>query len=107
MVFLQGTITMHSTGVGVSREERVKQSQRRDAVVVDYLTYVPIDNAVQKLTMWKMQGAEIVYLKISDDLLRQRTAQRNAAFADAKNMQAQIEKEITSSDIPVIEFSVG
>lgn len=49
----------------------------------------------------------IVYLKISDDLLRQRTAQRNAAFEDAKNMQTQIEKEITSSNIPVIEFSVG
>lgn len=49
----------------------------------------------------------IVYLKISDDLLRQRTAQRNALFEDAKNMQTQIEKEITSLNIPVIEFSVG
>lgn len=49
----------------------------------------------------------IVYLKISDDLLRQRTAQRNAAFEDAKNMQRQIQLEIKTSKTPVIEFSVG
>lgn len=48
----------------------------------------------------------IVYLKISDELLRQRTALRGSKFEDAKNMQGQIEDEIKISGITVIEFSV-
>ena len=49
----------------------------------------------------------IVYLKISDALLRERTGARNAHFEDAKNMQRQIEGEIIKRGVPVIEFDVG
>lgn len=49
----------------------------------------------------------IVYLKISDALLKERCILRNANFVDAKNMQAQIESEIKKSSIPVTEVLVG
>ncbi len=49
----------------------------------------------------------VVYLRISDGLLGQRTSQRGANFIDAKNMQQQIEDEIKKSKIPVVEFLVG
>lgn len=49
----------------------------------------------------------IVYLQISDELLKQRTELRGAKFEDAKNMQNQIEEEINKSNIPVLNFFVG
>lgn len=48
----------------------------------------------------------VVFLKISDDLLKKRTAQRGVSFEDAKNMQRQIEDEIEKSGIPKIEFPI-
>lgn len=49
----------------------------------------------------------VVYLKISDGLLKERTATRGVSFEDGKNMQSHIETEITQSGLPVIEFEVG
>ena len=49
----------------------------------------------------------IIYLQISDNLLHERTNLRKAHFEDAKNMQRQIETEITNSGIPKIDFNVG
>lgn len=49
----------------------------------------------------------IVQLKISDEALTERTAQRGVSFEDAKNMQTQIEDEINKSGLPVVEFIVG
>lgn len=49
----------------------------------------------------------IIYLAISDKLLRERVAMRGSSFDDAKNMQQQIESEIIESGLPVIEFEVG
>lgn len=49
----------------------------------------------------------VIELIISDELLRKRTSSRGVSFEDAKNMQKQIETEIRSSKIPVIEFNVG
>lgn len=46
----------------------------------------------------------VVYLKINDELLRRRTASRNVDFADAKNMQNQIENEVKKSGIKTIEL---
>jgi len=54
-----------------------------------------------------LDADRIVHLKISDDLLRERTAARNVSFEDAKNMQQHIEAEIAASGLPVIEFEVG
>jgi len=62
LVFTEGTIIMHSSAKGLSREERVKQSQTRERSVHDYRDYIPNDNSVEKLLCWKKQGAEIYYL---------------------------------------------
>ncbi len=48
----------------------------------------------------------IIYLKIAEKLLRQRTKQRGASYHDAKNMQKQIEKDILSSHIQYVELLI-
>lgn len=62
LVFTHGTIVMHGEGVGVSREERVRQSRERVTSVFDLSQYAPIGQAVTKLWGWQKQGAEIAYL---------------------------------------------
>ena len=49
----------------------------------------------------------IIYLKISDELLKERVSKRKSDFVDAKNMQRSIDKQIKNSDISMVEFSVG
>lgn len=48
----------------------------------------------------------IVYLNISEELLKQRTKSRNVSFDDAKRMKDSIEQELTRMDIPVIMIEV-
>ena len=48
----------------------------------------------------------IVYLHISDELLKKRTDLRNVDYMNAKNMQAEIEEEIKTSNIKVITLEV-
>lgn len=48
----------------------------------------------------------IVYLKISDKLLKERTLSRNSIFEDAKNMQKSIEKQIKKSNISVVKILI-
>lgn len=62
MVFLHGTVIMHSGAVGRTREESVKQVLDHDPSIYDFASYVPADNAVRKLQVWSQQGAEIGYL---------------------------------------------
>jgi hypothetical protein len=62
LVFLHGTAIMHSSAVGRTREERVKQVLDHDKSVYDFASYVPLDNTVRKLQAWQQQGAEIIYL---------------------------------------------
>ena len=62
MIFTEGTIIMHKSGVGQSREQRVRQVKDGDPSIHDYPSYVPIGNAAKKLLRWKNQGAGIVYL---------------------------------------------
>lgn len=62
LVFTEGTISMHLTCEGLTREERVQQSKNRVRSIGDYRHYIPIGNAVEKLQSWKNQGAEIYYL---------------------------------------------
>lgn len=53
------------------------------------------------------KGTElIVYLNISDELLKKRTELRNVDFNEAKIMQGFIEEEIKKSGLPVIEIGV-
>lgn len=49
----------------------------------------------------------IIYLDISDDLLRQRTDSRNASYDDAKNMKFRIEKELSEINIPIVTIRIN
>lgn len=62
LVFLHGTLIMHKNGHGKTREERVRQVLDKDLSVLDYVSYIPVGNAVEKLKSWQTQGAEILYL---------------------------------------------
>lgn len=62
MVFLHGTAIMHASAASHSRAERVRQSRRRDASVLDFAAYVPAENAVDKVQAWQHRGADICYL---------------------------------------------
>lgn len=48
----------------------------------------------------------LVYLNISEELLRKRTKSRNVSFDNAKRMQDSIEKELSKTEIPVIVIDV-
>jgi len=62
LIFLHGTVIMHESAEGKTREERVRQVLNSDSSVHDYISYIPVDNAVEKLKSWQSQGAEIIYL---------------------------------------------
>lgn len=62
LIFLHGTTIMHKSAAGKTREERVEQSLEREESVLDYESYVPVGDAVEKLNSWRRQGAEIIYL---------------------------------------------
>jgi len=71
LVFVHGTIIMHKSAEGKTREERVKQVINKDQSVHDYFSYIPIGNAVKKIKSWQSQGAEILYLsshEITEDV---------------------------------------
>jgi hypothetical protein len=62
MVFLHGTVIMHSGGVGHSRADRVRQVREGEGSVYAFSTYVPVGDSAEKLRLWKNQGADIVYM---------------------------------------------
>jgi hypothetical protein len=62
IVFLHGTILMHKSALGCTREERVKQVVEREETIWDFSAYIPISGAATKLHTWKNQGADIFYL---------------------------------------------
>jgi hypothetical protein len=62
LVFLHGTVLMHSGAIGVTRAERVAQVRAGHPTISDYAAYVPVDGAVAKLHRWEDAGAQIDYL---------------------------------------------
>jgi hypothetical protein len=62
LVFLHGTVVMHKNAFGKSREEIVLQVTTDDPSLYDFVSYIPIGNAKDKLQTWVKQGAEILYL---------------------------------------------
>jgi hypothetical protein len=62
MVFTHGTIVMQGEGVGVSREERVRQSIERRPSIFDLANYAPVEHALSKLWTWHNRRAELHYL---------------------------------------------
>ena len=53
---------MHKSALGHTREEIIKQSINKEVAVKNFKDYIPIGNAVNKIKIWKKQGAEILYL---------------------------------------------
>ncbi len=62
LVFTEGTILMHKNAAGYSREEIIKQVKEKENSVSEYDLYIPVGNAAQKITAWKNNCAEIIYL---------------------------------------------
>jgi len=73
LIFTEETILMHKNGLGLNREEIVKQVQDTiDSSLRDYGSYIPIGNASGKIKSWESQDAEIFYLtsrKKSKDIM--------------------------------------
>lgn len=87
LIFTEGTVTMHKVAVGVSREERVRQS--KTGSVYDYSSYIPNGNAVQKLTNWKNQGATVYYLtssRIKPEIKTIKSVLKKYNFPDSDNL---------------------
>jgi len=61
-VFTEGTILMHQSAVGHTRNEIVQQVIDKDLLVKDYASYVSIKSATEKIQKWSNQGAEITYI---------------------------------------------
>ena len=83
LVFLHGTVIMHSSAVGVPREERVRQSAAHEPSVRDFASYVPVGDAVSKLHTWVRRGAEVVYLsshRKAEDVRKDEEALRRYGF---------------------------
>lgn len=68
IIFLHGTILMHKSGIGCSREKRVQQSKDREPSIFDYENYVPIGKAAEKVREWQNQGNVIIYLSSHENL---------------------------------------
>ena len=82
-VFLHGTLIMHRSAEKRSREERIRQVKNRDPSVLDYASYIPIGNAVEKLKSWEKQGAELLYLsshETSGDVERDKSVLKKYRF---------------------------
>ncbi len=62
LVFLQGTLIMHKSAIGKSRDEIIEQVKAQGESVRDFASYTSVGNAVEKLNEWAKQGAEIIYL---------------------------------------------
>lgn len=61
-IFTEGTILMHKSALGHTREEIVRQVIDRESSIKDYTNYVPIGNAVHKIQKWVNQGVDIIYM---------------------------------------------
>lgn len=87
LIFLHGTTIMHRNAAGKTREERAKQSSEREESVLDYESYMPVGNAVEKLNNWKRQGAEIIYLsshEAKNDVEKDKSVLRRYNFPEGE-----------------------
>lgn len=74
---------MHKSAEGKTREERVKQAVSAESSVHDYISYIPVGNAIEKLKSWRAQGAEILYLsshEIAEDVEKDRLVLEKYSF---------------------------
>ena len=106
LIFLHGTTIMHKNAAGKAREERVKQSLEREESVLDYESYIPVGNAVEKLSNWKQQGAEIIYLSSHEsetDVKKDKSVLRRYNFPEGEVLyrkDGELYKDIAEKIIP-------
>ncbi len=106
LVFLHGTLIMHKSGEGKTREERVRQVLDKDLSVLDYSSYVPVGNAVEKLRSWQAQGAEILYLsshEIAEDVEKDKFVLEKYKFPNGQifyRQNGETYKDIAEKVIP-------
>ncbi len=62
LIFTEGTIIMHKSAFGLTKQEIINQVKEKNSSVHDYSSYIPIGGAALKIQKWKNQGAEIAYL---------------------------------------------
>lgn len=130
LVFTEGTVLMHLSAKNVNREERVRQSQadgvqreeRQTAYnanteppavekgsVYDLVSYVPVDDAVDKLLGWEKQGATICYLtsrRIKSEIDTIRQVLKKFNFPNASNLyyrqQGEDYKDVAEKVMPEV-----
>jgi hypothetical protein len=62
LIFTEGTILMHQSAAGLSRDEIIQQLRNPAPDVYDFVSYIPIGKSVSKLNHWVKAGVEIIYL---------------------------------------------
>lgn len=62
LIFTEETILIHKMALGRPRKKIVEQVKGNLKGVKNYVSYIPIGNAVSKIQTWQNQGAEICYL---------------------------------------------
>jgi len=85
MVFTEGTITIHKTAINLTREEQILHAKNKIVTPGYFFDFVPIKNAVNKLTLWKNQGAEICYItsrKIAEEVDDVKRSMKRDDFPD-------------------------
>lgn len=128
LVFTEGTVIMPASFKDLPREQRVEQSnqagvQREESnlsynaetekaasgSVYDFSTYTPTGNAVGKLTSWKNQGAEILYLtsrRVKDEIEDTKKILEKYGFPDYQSVyyrnQGEEYKDVAERLIPDI-----
>jgi len=113
LIFLHGTVIMHKSADGKTREERVMQVLNSDPSVHDYISYIPVGNAVEKLKSWQSQGVEILYLsshETAEDVGKDKSVLEKYSFPKGQVFYRQNEesyKNIAEKIIPDILIEDG
>ena len=108
LIVLHGTLIMHKSAEGKTREERVKQVRNSDPSVHDYASYIPVGNAVEKLQHWQSRGAEILYLsshKTAEDVEKDKAVLEKYNFPKGQvfyRQNGETYKDIAEKIIPNI-----
>lgn len=83
LVFTEGTILMHCNAKGLPQRKIIEQVKNKESSVKDFSSYIPIGDAPKKLSVWKSQGAHLIYLTSrtkKDEIMQIRKALKRHAF---------------------------
>jgi hypothetical protein len=98
LIFTEGTVLMHGSAKGKTREQIVQQSKKFGIQTVvrffpggihDYQSYIPVHNAVERIKKWKEQGATIYYLssrRVKEEIEAIRNVLKKYCFPGSQNL---------------------